>query len=195
MAASQSLPALEHRVDRHPHVLDPVERVEDAEHVDAGRRRLLHEVTHHVVGIVGVADRIGRAQQHLQQQVGHRLAQRRQPLPRILLQESHRDVEGRAAPAFDREQLRQQCRIGRRDRRHVDGAHARRQQRLMRIAHRWCRSAARAAVRASTARSAPVRAHRVAACVPGGRRLRHAQHRRQPRRRTASSVAPGARDP
>ena len=128
--------ALEHRIDRHAHVLDPVERVEDAEQIDAGGRRLLHEVAHHVVGIVGVADRIGRAQQHLQQQIRHRLAQRRQPLPRILLQEPHRDVEGRAAPAFDREQLRQQRRIGRRDRHHVDGAHARRQQRLMRIAHR-----------------------------------------------------------
>ena len=66
---------LEHRVDRHAHVLDPVERVEHAEQVDAAGRRLLHEVAHHVVGIVGVANRVRAAQQHLEQQVRHRLAQ------------------------------------------------------------------------------------------------------------------------
>ena len=34
---------LAHRLDRRPHLLDVVERVEDPEHVDAGRGRLLDE--------------------------------------------------------------------------------------------------------------------------------------------------------
>ena len=39
---------------------------------------------HHIVGIVGVADAVGAAQQHLQQQVRHRARGSRQPLPRVI---------------------------------------------------------------------------------------------------------------
>ena len=78
-----------------------------AEHVDAGRCRLLDEIAHHVVRVVGVADRVGAAQQHLQQHVRHALAQIGQAVPRVLLEEAHRDVEGGPAPAFQREQPRQ----------------------------------------------------------------------------------------
>ena len=74
--------------------------------------RLAHEVADDIVGIVGVADAVGAAQQHLRQDVGHALAHQRQPLPRVLGEEAHGDVEGRAAPAFEREQLRQAARIG-----------------------------------------------------------------------------------
>ncbi len=82
----------QHRVDRHPHVVDPVERIEHAEQVHALLGRLLHEIAHHVVGIVGVAHRVGRTQQHLQQHVGHGGAQLLQPLPRILAQKAHRHI-------------------------------------------------------------------------------------------------------
>ena len=132
---------LEHGVDRHAHVLDPVERIEDAEEVDAAlavdaARCLLDEVAHDVVGVVGVADRVRGAQQHLEQHVGHRFAQLVQPLPRVFLEEAHGDVEGGAAPAFQREQLRRQARVGGRDAHHVGRAHARGEQRLVRVAHR-----------------------------------------------------------
>src|SRR5256885_9352652 len=53
------------------HVLDPVERVEDAEEVDAALGGARHEEAHDVVGIVRIADRIGRAQQHLQRSEEH----------------------------------------------------------------------------------------------------------------------------
>src|SRR5436309_7571210 len=43
---------------------------------------------------------------------------------------------GGPAPALEREQLGEQARVVRRDRRHVDGAQACREQRLMRVAHR-----------------------------------------------------------
>ncbi len=133
------LARLAHGVDCDAHVLDPVERVEDAEQVDARARRLIDEVAHDVVGIVGVADRIRRAQQHLQQQVRHGGAQLVQALPRTFVEEAHRDVERRAAPAFDREQVRRQARVVRRNRRQIVRAETRGQQRLMRVAHRRIR--------------------------------------------------------
>ena len=183
------LARLAHGVDRDAHVLDPVERVEDAEQVDAGARRLLDEVAHDVVGIVRVADRVRRAQQHLQQQVRHRRAQLVQPLPRTLLQEAHRHVEGRAAPAFDREQVRHQARVVRRDRREVVRAEARRQQRLVRIAHRRVRQQHALLLAASTRRSARRRARRASASC---------RARAAPARASAasdSSAAPGAAGP
>jgi hypothetical protein len=127
---------LDHRVDRHAHVLDPVQRVEYPEDVDAVLGRLAHEEAHHVVRVVGVADRVRSAQQHLQHGVRHRAAQTRQARPGIFLEEAHRDVEGGAAPALHREQPRQQPRVVRRHAQHVDAAHAGREQRLVRIAHR-----------------------------------------------------------
>ena len=93
----------QHRIHRHPHVLDPVEGIEDTEHVDARGRRALNEIADHIVRVVGIADRVGGAQQHLQQQVRHRRAQQLQTFPRAFVEETHGDVEGGAAPAFDRE--------------------------------------------------------------------------------------------
>ena len=59
-----------------------------------------------VVGIGGVADRVRRAQQHLETDVRDRLAQLLQPLPRIFEQEPHRDIEGRAAPHLQAVEVR-----------------------------------------------------------------------------------------
>ena len=50
----------QHRVDRHPHVLHPVERVEDAEDVDARRAAGRVMNAHHVVRVVRVADGVRR---------------------------------------------------------------------------------------------------------------------------------------
>ena len=115
----------------------PVQRVEHPEQVDAAELgSLLHEMAHHVVGIVGVAHPVGAAQQHLEQDVGNTAAQLVQALPRVFLQESQRHVEGGAAPALEREQLRQCTGIPRGDGQHVGRAHAGGQQRLVRIAQR-----------------------------------------------------------
>ena len=127
---------LQHRIHRRAHVLDPVERIEDAEQVDPALRRLAHEIAHHVVGIGGVADAVRGAQQHLGQQVGHRRAQPLQTLPRAFVEKAHRHVEGGAAPALDREELGQHARIGRRDGRQVVAAHPCGQQRLVGVAER-----------------------------------------------------------
>ena len=127
---------LAHRIDGHPHVLDPVERIEHPEHIDALRSGLLHEVAHHVVGIVGVAHRVGCPQEHLQQHVGHGGAQLAQALPRVFLQEAEGHVKRGSPPALQRQQLRQPVGIDRRRRQHVVRAHAGGKQRLVRIAQR-----------------------------------------------------------
>ena len=101
------LARLQHGIDRDAHVLDPIEAVEDPEQVHARLRRAAHEVADDIVRVVGVADAVGAAQQHLRQEVGDALADQCEPLPGVLVEEAHGDVEGGAAPAFEREELRQ----------------------------------------------------------------------------------------
>ena len=127
---------LEHRIHRDAHVLDPVEAVEDAEHVDPALGGLLHESLNHVVGVVGVAHAVGAAEQHLRHQVRHLGADVTQALPGAFLQEAVGHIEGGTAPAFDRKKLRQVRRVTGRHLDHVDGPHARCQQRLVAVPHR-----------------------------------------------------------
>ena len=96
------------RVDGRAHLVDVVERVEDPEDVDAGARRLGHERVGHLGRVRRVADGVAPAQQHLQADVGHGLAQRGQPLPRVLGEEAQRHVVRRPAPRLHAQQLRGQ---------------------------------------------------------------------------------------
>lgn len=84
------------------HVARVVERVEDADDVDAVIDGLLDELLDDVVGVVLVAENVLPSQKHLQLGVGHRLAQLAQSLPRILVEEAQAGVERRAAPALNR---------------------------------------------------------------------------------------------
>ena len=127
---------LDHGFHRHAHVGSPVERVEDAEDVDPRGGRLANALADDVVGIVRVAHRARRPQQHLEQDVRNPLAKLLEPLPGRLLEEPHRGVERRAAPHFEREQPGAVARVGVGDRQQVVGAHPRGQQRLMGVAHR-----------------------------------------------------------
>ena len=124
-----------HRVHGHAHVVHPVERVEDAEDVDAVLGRLLRRSS---------APRCRRSwcspprwRRAAASGTGCWARPRAggEPLPRVFLEEAHGDVEGGAAPAFQREQLRQHARVVRRDRQHVVRAHAGGEQRLVRVAH------------------------------------------------------------
>ena len=60
-----------HGVDRRTHLRHVVERVEDAEDVDAGRRGLAHERVGDLDRARGVAHRVAAAQQHLDRDVRH----------------------------------------------------------------------------------------------------------------------------
>ena len=96
-------------------------------------------MTHHIIGIVGIAHRIRGTQQHLEEDVRNTFAQLGQTLPRIFLQKTHSDIKGRATPALHRKKIRQHARVIRCDGSHICGTHARRKQRLMGITHRGVR--------------------------------------------------------
>jgi hypothetical protein len=87
-----------------------------------------------VVGIVRVTDRIRAAEQHLEAEIRNLLAQAAQAFPRALAEESHRGVEGGAAPHFQREKLRHAVGHGFGDAQHVVGAHAGGDERLVGVA-------------------------------------------------------------
>jgi hypothetical protein len=57
--------------------------------------------------LVGIANPVRAPQQHLDQDVGNLFADQGQPLPRILGQVPHRDIEGGAAPTFKGEHVGQ----------------------------------------------------------------------------------------
>ena len=103
----EQLVLLENLVHSDLHAGDPVQRVEYAEHVDAALGGLLHEGANEVIGIVGIADEVRAAQQHLERDVGDLLAQQTQALPRGLVQEAVGHVERRAAPHLEGEAVAQ----------------------------------------------------------------------------------------
>ena len=132
-----------------------------------------------VVGVVRVADRVGAAHQHLEHHVRDQLAQLLQPQPRVLGQEPVGDVERRAAPHLEREQVGAQVRGRGATARDVVGAQPGGQQRLVRVAPGRVGEA-----------HAPVLAQHLARCRPGPRlsriclvpgRRRLPRHRRRRR--------------
>ena len=158
-------PGAAHRLDRRPHLLDVVERVEDPEHVDAGGRGLLDERVGDLGRVRRVADRVAAAQQHLQADVRHRLPQRGEPLPRVLGQEPQRHVVRRPAPRLERPQLGRQPGHVAGDREQVAGAHPGREQRLVGVAEGRVGDARPASARAAPARTPPGRA--ASSCLAG----------------------------
>ena len=130
------LPGLPDAADADLHRFEVVQRVEDPEHVHARLRRLVDERLDQVVRVAGVPDRVRAPDQHLEQEVGHRRAQRPEPRPGVLVQEPVRGVERGTAPALEAEQLGREPGGGRGDLQDVVGPHPRRQQTLVRVAHR-----------------------------------------------------------
>ena len=84
----------------HLHALGPVQGVEDPENIDTALCRLDRELLNHVVRIVGVAHRVGTAQQHLKEDIGYLFTQTLETLPWILSQKAHGHVVGRPTPHF-----------------------------------------------------------------------------------------------
>ena len=188
------LAALLGRLDRHLHAVDVVERVEDPEHVDAGGGRLLDERHHDVVRVVGVADGVGAAQQHLEHHVRDKLAQLVQAQPRDPPRGTGRRRRRWRRPTSRSRTARSRCGRSRgrpsRCRRCAAASPAATGARRA----RWCRSAARADRRAACARSARAPA---APAPAWSRRRRRARHGRRHRlgRQHATSAAWACRAP
>lgn len=129
-------PRVADRLDRRTHLLHVVERVEDAEDVDATGSGLRDERLGHGRGVRRVADRVATAQQHLDRHVGQRRTEFVEALPGVLAEEAQRDVVGGTAPCLDREQTGSEPRQVRRRGDQVLRAHTRGQERLVRVAER-----------------------------------------------------------
>ncbi len=99
-------PGLADGLDRRSHLLHVVQGVEDAEDVDADLGRLGHERRRDLGRVRRVAHCVAAAEQHLQAEPGHVVAQRGEPLPRVLGDEPQGHVVRRPAPALHTEQLR-----------------------------------------------------------------------------------------
>ena len=123
-----------HEADAGLHAFKPVQRVEDAENIDAGFGRLGHETLGQVVGVRLVAHAVGPADEHLQQDVGHGGAQAGQAFPGVFVQEAQGHVKRGAAPHFQRERLGVLPGVGAGHAHHVVGAHAGGEQALVGVA-------------------------------------------------------------
>ncbi len=146
-----------------------VQRVEDAEDVDAVVRAPLDERADDVVRVVRVADGVARAQQHLEQDVRDPLPQLRRAGPTGSSWRNRIDVSNVAPPhisRLNRSGISLRHRVG--DRQHVVGAHARRQQRLVRVAHRRVGDQQPALARGPTARTSPAPAPAACCRMPAG---------------------------
>ncbi len=124
----------EHRVDGSAHVFDGVQRIENAEDVDALRVRFTNEFRNHIVGIGGVADGVGSAKEHLETDIGNAFAQLAEALPGVFVKEAERGIKGGAAPNFEAEELREAMGDSGGGGQQVVGAHAGGQQGLVRVA-------------------------------------------------------------
>ena len=131
LANSRGVP---HGLHRHLEVGRVIERIEDAEDVNAAGRRVAHESRHDVVRVIGVTDGIGAAEEHLKADVGNPFPQQAQTVPRVLMQEPHGGVEGGPAPHFQAEQLRRPPGNGGGGGQHVERSHTSGQQRLVGVA-------------------------------------------------------------
>ena len=89
-------------VNGHLQIAHVVERIENTDDVDAVFHGMLHELAHHIIGIVLVAQNVLAAQEHLELGIGHLGADLAQTLPRIFLQIAQAYVKGSTAPHFSR---------------------------------------------------------------------------------------------
>ena len=113
-------------------IADIVQRVKDTDDLNAVFNGLLAEFLDDIVGIMLIAEDVLPTEEHLQLGLGHMGLQRAQTLPRILVEEAHADIEGRAAPAFEGPiaHVVEQLTGGK----HILNAHTGRSLRLVRVA-------------------------------------------------------------
>ena len=129
----------------------------------------LDERADDVVGVVRVADGVARAQQHLEQDVRDRAARSSSSRSHGSSCRNRIDVSNVAPPHISRlNRSGVQVRDGVGDRQHVVRPHARRQQRLVRVAHRRVGEQQPLLARAPTRRTSPAPAPAACCRMPGG---------------------------
>ena len=90
-------------VERNAHVVNGVERIENAEDIDALAMGLGDKAPDDIIRIGCIADGVCAAKEHLEANIRDALAEPPQALPGVLVEEAERGVKGGAAPHFDAE--------------------------------------------------------------------------------------------
>ena len=78
-----------------------VQGIENADNGDPVIHRPLDEFCHHVVGHVGVSQKVLAPEKHLDRGMGQVFLQQSEPLPGVLIQVAEAHVEGGTTPGFD----------------------------------------------------------------------------------------------
>ena len=89
-----------HRFHGHLQIRRVIERIKDAENINALCGGVLDEAGHDVVGIIGITDGVGAAEEHLETDVRHLFAQGAQPQPRVFVQKTHARCRRSRRPTF-----------------------------------------------------------------------------------------------
>lgn len=95
-------------------LINIIQRIENTEDIDTILLRLLHKVVNSIIRQRRVRNTVSATQQHLERDVRDELPHLAESVPRILVQEAHSDIEGRATPALERVQVsvRVACLLG-----------------------------------------------------------------------------------
>jgi len=125
--------SLQHRLDTNLELLDIVQGIEDTENVNTMLLRLLAKVEDGIIWKGGVRDTVSTTQQHLERDVGDRLAELLQPVPRVFEKETHRDVKGGTTPALKRPGIAESVAGLGSDVEHVDCPHPGGEERLVSV--------------------------------------------------------------
>jgi hypothetical protein len=87
-------------LDTNLKLVNVVQSVEDSEDINSVLLSLLAEVVDCIVWQRGVCNSVGATQEHLEWDVGDELSHLSQPVPGILVEETHSNVEGGSTPAL-----------------------------------------------------------------------------------------------
>lgn len=116
-----------------PTLTDVVEGIKHPEDIQSILHRLLAEVVNRVVGVASVPNAVSTSNKSLQGDIRDKLPQRPQPLPRVLVQEPHSDVERSTTPALEGVRVSERVRGLFGDVDHVDGSQTSGKEGLVRV--------------------------------------------------------------
>ncbi len=92
-------------LDTNLELVNVVQGVKDTENIDTVLLGLLDELVDGIVGEGRVSNTVGATEEHLEGNVGNKLAHLAETVPRVLVEEAHGDVKSGTTPAFQTEQV------------------------------------------------------------------------------------------
>src|SRR5579872_2606611 len=82
----------------HFHPFQPIQRIENPEDIYPIFSTFFDELSHQVVRVSCVTNRIASPKKHLQKDIRHSFSQKPESFPRVLMQKTHTNVKGSSSP-------------------------------------------------------------------------------------------------